>query len=185
MNMNNGKIIYKVEEGWGKLPKDWRLTQVAGVATDKDDNVFVFNRGQHPVIIFDEDGNLLTSWGEGAFKRAHSIYIGKDEHVYCVDEGNHTIRKFTLDGKLLLTLGTVDKTGDEGEPFNRPTDIAISSTGMIYISDGYGNNRVHKFSSRGELLFSWGKEGNRPGEFNLPHGIWADRVSSTLLNLHG
>ena len=122
---------YKVVEGWGVLPRGWSFTQIAGVAVDHLDNVYVFNRGLHPVIIFDEEGNFLNSWGEGVFGRPHGIYIGEDRHVYCADDGDHTIRKLTLDGELLFTIGTKDKPGADGDPFNRPTGVAVSPLGDI------------------------------------------------------
>ena len=62
-----------------------------GVAVDSHDNVYVLNRSEHPVIVFDRDGNFLRSWGEGAFSdRTHGIYVGPDDSVFCVDDGLHT-----------------------------------------------------------------------------------------------
>jgi DNA-binding beta-propeller fold protein YncE len=71
-----------------------------------------------------------------------------------------------------MTIGVIDQAGDDGEPFNLPTDVASDKDGDIYVSDGYGNNRVHRFSPEGTHLFSWGEPGDGPGQFNLPHGIW-------------
>lgn len=169
-----GKLTYEVNEGWGELPEGWSFTQVAGVAVDSRDRVFVFNRSPHPVIVLDRYGGFLTSWGEGVFKRPHGIYIGHDNRVYCADDGDHTVRKFTLDGKLLLVLGTEDLPGEDGRPFNRPTNVALSPSGEIYVSDGYSNARIHKFSPDGTLLLSWGEHGEGPGQFNIPHGVWVD-----------
>ena len=165
---------YIVVEGWGKLPEGWRYTQVSGVAVDSRDNAYVFCRGEHPVIIFDRKGEFLGSWGEGVFTQPHGIYIDVDDHVYCIDSGDHTVRKTTVDGEMLMTLGTEGKPAAEGDPFNRPTDAGISPTGEIYVTDGYGNARVHKFSPEGVHLFSWGKPGDGPGQFDLPHGVWVD-----------
>lgn len=164
-------LTYKVVEGWDKLPEGWKYTQVAGVAVDSKDRVYVFNRGKHPVIVFDRDGNFLTSWGEGVFGRAHGIYISPDDSIYCADDGDHTIRKFTTEGELQLTIGNPGLTL-YGSPFNRPTDAAISPSGDIYVSDGYGNSMVHKFTSRGNFILSWGMYGEGPGQFIIPHGIW-------------
>jgi hypothetical protein len=147
------------------------------VAVDSKDHVYVFTRGEHPMIVFDRDGNFLRSWGEGLFKRAHGITIGPDDEVWLTDDGNHTIRKFTPEGKLLLIIGDPDKpaTLQGGRPFNRPTHVALCPrTGEIYISDGYGNSRVHKYDPKGRHLFSWGEPGTDPGCFNLPHNIATD-----------
>jgi DNA-binding beta-propeller fold protein YncE len=146
--------------------------------------VYVFNRGRRPVVVFDRDGKRLFSWGEGLIVRAHGITIGPDDAVYCTDDFDHTVRKFTPDGKLLMTLGTSGRPSDTGAtsidfrtirhagpPFHFPTNVALARTGEIYVSDGYGNARVHKFSPAGELLFSWGAPGTGAGEFRIPHGI--------------
>ena len=168
---------FRVLEGWGKLPEGWHYVEAAGVAVDSKDNVYVFNRGEHPVIVFDREGNFLRSWGEGLVGRAHGITIGPDDEVWLTDDGNHTIRKFTPEGKLLLTIGDPDKpaTLQSGKPFNRPTHVALSPlTGDLFISDGYGNSRVHKYDPKGRHLFSWGEPGTDPGCFNLPHNIATD-----------
>src|SRR5437762_303631 len=98
-------LRYEALPRWESLPAGWSFVEVAGVATDSQDRVYVFNRGEHPVIILDRDGQFLSSWGEGQFQRAHGIFIGPDDAVYCTDDLDHTVRKFTLEGKLLLTLG--------------------------------------------------------------------------------
>jgi DNA-binding beta-propeller fold protein YncE len=176
-----GRFTYEVAEGWGEIPEGWKFTQVAGVAVDSQDRVYVFNRGEHPVVIFSRDGKFLKSWGEGIFTTAHGIYMGPDDNVYLVDTGDHTVRKFTADGKLLMTLGAKDRPGENGRPFDRPTDVALSPSGEIYVSDGYGNRRVHKFSPDGKLLLSWGKEGEGIGQFALPHGVFVDRQNCVFV----
>jgi DNA-binding beta-propeller fold protein YncE len=121
-------------------------------------------------------------------RRAHGIHIGPDDSVYLTDDLDHTVRKFTPEGKLLLTLGTSGKPSDTGidgldyrtirragPPFHRPTNVALSAGGEIYVTDGYGNARVHMFAPDGRLLLSWGEPGEKPGQFNLPHGIALDQ----------
>jgi len=186
--VGSGRFRYRALERWQQLPAGWDLVEVAGVATDSEDRVYVFNRGEHPVIVFDREGNFLSSWGEGVFAQAHGIFIGPDDAVYTVDDNGHTVRKFTSAGKLLWTLGTHGKASETGAvghdyrtiqragpPFNTPTNLALAPGGEMYITDGYGNARVHKYSPDGRLLFSWGQPGSGPGEFHLPHGIAVDR----------
>ena len=168
---------YRPVEGWGTLPPGYAFVEATAVGVDAQDNVIVFNRGKHPVIVFDRDGTFLRSWGEGVFRRAHGITIGPDGSYWLTDDLHHTIREFTPDGKLLLTLGDPDKpaTLHGGKPFNRPTHVAICpKTGAIYVSDGYGNSRVHKFDPTGRHLMSWGEPGTDPGCFNIPHNIATD-----------
>ena len=178
---------YEANDRWPRLPDGWSWTEVTAVAIDSKDRAFVFNRGEHPVMIFAPDGSFMGSWGEGMFARPHGITIGPDDSVYCTDDLDHTVRKFTPDGQLLMTLGTSGKPSDtgatsvdfrtivrEGLPFHFPTNLALSPHGEMYVSDGYGNARIHKFSPGGTLLFSWGRPGSGPGEFHVPHGIAVD-----------
>jgi DNA-binding beta-propeller fold protein YncE len=179
---------YEADDQWAKLPHGWAWTEAVAVAVNTQDRVFVFQRAEHPVLVFDRDGAFLGSWGEGLFVRPHGLFIGPDDAVYCTDDTDHTVRKFTVDGKLLLTLGTRGKPSDTGAtsidyrtilragpPFHYPTNVALSPAGEIYVSDGYGNARIHMFTPDGRLLFSWGKPGSGPGEFHVPHGIAVDR----------
>ncbi len=167
--------------GWGELPKGWRYVECAGVAVDTKDNVYVFTRGEHPVIVFDRDGRFLRSWGEGLVRRAHAITIDAEEMVWLTDDLHHTVRKFTREGRLLLTIGDPDKPAElqAGKPFNRPTHVAICPrTGFLFISDGYGNSRVHKYAPDGRHVMSWGEPGTDSGQFNLPHNLATDADGS-------
>jgi DNA-binding beta-propeller fold protein YncE len=162
---------------WGQLPDGWApIKDAAGVAVDAKDNVYVFNRGDHPMIVFDREGNFLRSWGEGVFKNAHGVHVAPDGHLYCTDNGDHTVRKCTPDGKIVLTIGMSGKPAAfmGGDAFNQCTHTALSPQGDIYVSDGYGNARVHKYDPSGRLVTSWGEPGCDPGQFNLVHNICAD-----------
>jgi DNA-binding beta-propeller fold protein YncE len=181
-------IEYEVVERWEKLPDGWDLVEAAGVATDSRDQVYVFNRGEHPVIVFGPGGEFIRAWGERQFRRPHGITIGPDDGVYLTDDLDHTVRKFTAAGKLIFTLGTSGRPSDtgatsqdyrtvlrSGPPFHYPTNLALSPAGELYVADGYGNARVHKFSPKGRLLLSWGEPGSGPGQFLLPHGLAVGR----------
>ena len=184
---------YKVRTGWEQLPEGFHHRDVCGVAVDPDDRVFVLTRGESRVIVYDRNGKFITSWAEGMFtERTHCIRIGDDSSVYCVDDGDHTVRKFSPDGELLLVIGTpgnasetgydgssVDSISRGGPPFNRPTGVALGPDGDMFVSDGYGNARVHRFNAGGELIRSWGEPGTGPGQFSLPHAVC--RVDDRLL----
>ena len=187
MLVGQSALTFELVPDWEQLPAGWRHGDVAGVATDSQDRVYVFNRSEHPVIVYDRDGHFLRSWGEGVFTRPHGITIHQDV-VYCADDTDHTVRAFRLDGELVWTLGTLHQPSDTGYspegrtnllsirrgggPFNRPTRLAVAPNGELYVSDGYGNARVHRFSAKGELIQSWGEPGDAPGQFNLPHSVW-------------
>ncbi len=192
-----GKYTYELVDGWAKCPEGFSFLEVPGIFVDWQDKVHVFSRSDHPVAIFDREGNLLTWWGEGFFKSLHGCCIGPDGAIYCTDGGHHTVTKYTPDGKLLLTLGNKDQPSDTGwvpkpgakgldvlnlesikragPPFNRPAGVAVSSSGEIYVADGYANARVHKFAPDGTLLLSWGEPGHGPGQFWLSHWSWVDK----------
>jgi DNA-binding beta-propeller fold protein YncE len=185
---------YEADDRWAKVPPGRGWAEVAAVAADRRDRVYVFCRGGHPVLVFDRDGALLGSWGEGLFARPHGICVGPDDAVYCTDDRDHTVRKFTPDGRLLLTLGASGRPSDTGAtsvdyrtvvragpPFHYPTNVALSPEGDVYVSDGYGNARVHKFAPDGRLLLSWGEPGAGPGQFRLPHGIAVDRQGTVYV----
>ena len=166
----NTDLTYEFVESWGKLPEGWKFTQVAGVVVDSRDRVYVYNRGEHPIIIFDREGNFLTSWGEGVLTHGgHGIFIDADDYVYLADRAMQTVLKFTPEGKRLLTLGT-EGQANEGKPFNNLTDVALSPSGEIYVSDGYGNSLVHRFSADGTLLLSWGEPGSVRRRPSPPRG---------------
>ena len=126
-----GEYTYRLVEGWAKWPDDWSLHDVAAVGVDPNDNVYAFHRGEHPMIVFDRDGNVLRSWGEDVFNRAHGVHMAPDDTIYLTDDGDHTVRRCTLDGKVLLTIGVPGKPAPfmSGEPFRRCTHTALSPTG--------------------------------------------------------
>lgn len=174
--LGDGHYRFSPQADWAKLPTEVTLGDVAGIAVDANDNVYLFNRGSHPVVVLEREGTFCNAWGQGLFTNPHGASIGADQCIYLTDNGNHTVRKFSLDGRLLLTIGEVDRPSQfmSGKPFCRCTHTALSPGGDIYVSDGYGNACVHKFSPDGKLIKSWGTPGTAPGEFNLPHNIACD-----------
>ena len=184
-SVGTGKYTYELLKDWAKLPAGWTLGQT-GIVTDSRDRVYLFNRSDHPLIVLDREGNYLTSWGEGVLADAHGMYIDGDDNLYLPVKNSHVVLKYDTRGSLLMTLGAWDQASDTGwsgdyqdtvqraaGPFNRPSDVALSPNGEIYISDGYGNARVHRFTAEGRLVLSWGAPGkSAPGEFHVPHGVW-------------
>ncbi|MSQ07401.1 MAG: hypothetical protein EXR54_06710 [Dehalococcoidia bacterium] len=176
--LGTSRFTYDVVDNWAKLPSGYTFHECAAVGVDSKDNVYVFNRGAHPMMVFDRTGKFLRSWGEGVYPRAHGITFAPDDTMFCTDDGDHTVRKCTLDGRVLLTLGASGKPSGfmSGKPFNRCTHVAIDPrNGDFYVTDGYGNARVHKYSPAGKLLFSWGESGTEPGQFNIVHNVGTDK----------
>jgi DNA-binding beta-propeller fold protein YncE len=177
----SSEFVFEEVVDWAQLPAGWNFKEVVDVVVDSQDRVYVFSRGEHPLLVFEQDGSFVRSWGEGLFTRPHALTIvheeGAGEVLFCVDDDGHWIGKFTLDGELLMTIGTRDQGAPalSGEPFNRPTKVAVDPKSReLYISDGYGNARVHKYTADGQHLFSWGDFGTEVGEFNLPHSVCTD-----------
>jgi DNA-binding beta-propeller fold protein YncE len=165
---------YRPAGDWLQLPRGFKFWLVTTMATDKDDNLFIFHRGKQPIVVFDKAGKFLRSWGDGTVKTAHGLRLDHEGNVWTTDLGTHQVIKYNPNGKVLLTLGTRNKAGDTPDRFNKPADVAVSPAGDIYVADGYGNSRVVKFSRDGKFVKAWGKKGKGPGEFHLVHAIVLD-----------
>jgi hypothetical protein len=183
MLVGTGKYQYKLVENFAKLPEGESFGLISRLTTDSQDRLYVFQRKDPAVLIFDRDGNFLKSWGNGEFKRAHGFKIVGDL-AYVTDQTDNVAMVYTLDGKLIKQLGTRGQASDTGcedwhnlplraaGPFNHPTELMPGPSGDLYVTDGYRNSRVHRFSKDGELIQSWGQPGkSAPGEFHLPHSM--------------
>ena len=184
--VGSGRYIYELIQDWAKLPARQSFGTVSAVTTDSKDRVYVFQRKDPPVRVFNRDGKHLRSWGTGIISDPHGINI-KDDIVYLTDRADHVALKFTLEGKPLQVLGNrgvfsdtgCEKPGDlcprAAGPFNYPTELVVSPSGDLYVSDGYRNARVHRFAKDGRLITSWGAPGKtQPNQFHLPHSLWVD-----------
>src|SRR5829696_7574737 len=117
------------------------------------------------ILIFDKDkGKLMDSWGDNLFIMPHGLTVDKDNNIWVTDVGLHQVFKFSHNGKLLMKLGEAKVAGNDNLHFNKPTGIANAKDGSFYVSDGYGNSRIIKFSAQGKYLFAWGKKGNKKKE---------------------
>lgn len=166
---------YRVVHGWPVLPESVALGQVTGVGLDSRNHVWVFHRGDRPVLCFDaETGKLAASWGEGLFPMAHGLTVDSRDNLWLTDVERHQVFKYNTRGELLMTLGVKGVPGVDRTHFSKPTDAAVNRAGEIYVTDGYGNSRVVKFSADGKYLAEWGGKGTGPGQFDTPHSITID-----------
>ena len=175
--VGSGDYQYERVPVWPNMPKYWEFGAASDGAVNSQDEVYIFSRGAHPLTIWDTDGNFISSWGEGTFSaNPHGIYIAPNDNVWLVDRDFHIATEYTPGGEVIRTLGEklAPTPSFQGLPFNMPSGLAIAPDGNMFVSDGYGGHRVHKFSADGELLYSWGKQGTGPGEFALLHNIWVD-----------
>ena len=186
---------YQVVADWPRVPTGWNLKETAGVAVDSYNHVYVFHRGDHPIMVFDAEGWFVRSFGDGMFDRPHSIRVDGEGNIWTADDGSHTVLKMDRFGRVRMVFGRWRTTSDapstmpDGSAggalrglrdegvirFNRPTDMAVGPNGDVFVSDGYGNSRVVKFSKDGRMLKEWGKRGSGPGEFHTPHSIVVDK----------
>lgn len=167
-------VDFRPDPAFPQLPDSITLGACSGVAVNSKGNVYLFHRGKQPVICLDAGGKFVTAWGDDTIGVAHGLRIDAEDNVWVTDIGNHQVIKFSPDGKVLLALGKAGSPGDGIDEFNKPTDVALGPQGEIYVSDGYGNNRVIKFTPHGGYLTQWGEAGTGPGQFNLPHSIVID-----------
>lgn len=180
---------YRVVNGWPLLPEGRVLGQVAGVGVDSRGDVLVFHRAsrvwteplpEDPILeptvaAFDgETGRLVKEWGSGVFVMPHGLTVDHEDNVWVTDVALHQVMKFSHDGELLLAVGEAGVPGADADHFDMPSDVAVLPDGSFYVTDGYRNTRVVKFSPDGEYLFEWGTPGSGPGELELPHGITID-----------
>lgn len=171
---------YRVERPWGRLPDDVSLTAISQLAVDSRGRVYVFQRSDPPVVVFDADGRYVGAWGAGMIADAHGIAISGDDRVFLVDRDAHQILICRTDGTEIGRIGERHHPRFQA-PFNHPTDVAVAPDGRIFVSDGYGNSAVHRFSPEGRHELTWGRQGRGNGEFTTPHAIWVDSKNRVLV----
>jgi sugar lactone lactonase YvrE len=179
MRVGSGVHTYETVDGWAKLPENWNLGWIGGIATDRSGRVYCFCRGTHPMVVFDREGEVVDHWGEDLLNHAHGVFLDHQEQLWLTDRYAQVVWVYDLAGKLQRRLGYPYFTSDQGGLFNHPTNTYLQPDGTIYVSDGYQAAHCHRFAADGTLQLTWGTPGTGPGEFDLPHGIWVlpeDRV---------
>lgn len=197
-----GKMSFTLDEGWGKLPAGMNYGYGCAIVVDSKDRIWVTSRTTNAcVAVFDKDGKLVEAWAkevEGKIgytpeqyaATAHGLYVsneGGTDYLYWTENVaapkgkpklGARVYKTDLTGKILYQLGNVDHESDTSQKLNltNPTDVAVAPNGDIYVVDGYGSQKVHRFDKNWKLLKTIGKPGKAHGEFNTCHGVWVSTL---------
>jgi hypothetical protein len=176
-----GDRRYAIHRNWAKLPAGENFGFLSDVMVDGEGCVHVAQRGtDRPVLVFERDGRLAGSWGEGALAEPHYITAANDGAILVADRDAHQVLRFDGKGNVLQALGKRHWPALDA-PFNHPTAAAQAPDGEIYVADGYGNSSVHRFSADGALLKTWGGQGGGPGAFTTPHAVAIDSRGRVLV----
>jgi hypothetical protein len=165
---------YEVDPKWPQRPEQFAWAAMPGIAVDRDDNVWLFTRAKPPVQVYSREGKVVRAWGDDFVGSAHHIKLDREGNVWIADIDLHVVRKCSPTGQVMLTLGTPGKRGTDETHLHAPTDMAIAASGDVFVSDGYGNNRIVHFDAKGKFVKAWGQMGTGPGDFSLPHAIAID-----------
>jgi len=196
-----------------KVPVDMNLGEVSGVAVNSKGDVAVFTRSNSAggpaygatasqVLLFDKTGKFLREVGKGlyAWSYAHAIRFDKDDNLWAIDKGSDMIVRINPEGHVTMVFGRKKEASDDAEPwtrvtpprppvpgqFRQPTDVAWDTDGNIYISDGYVNARVAKFTKDGDWVASLGEPGGgKLGNLNTPHTIANDAKGNIYVGDRG
>lgn len=175
------QLSYQVMPGFFKLPDHFNFGEVSGVALDRQGHIFVFNRGPQPLVEFSASGKFLRTIGAGLFEGSHGLRIDPQGNLWTTDVTTNVVLRLNQQGHVTMVLGRKGRAGETESLFNHPTDVAFGPHGEILVADGYGNSRIVKFDRDGNFINAWGKKGNAPGEFNLPHTIVVDPRARVIL----
>ena len=196
---NVPEIPYESVPNFLKFPPNIYLGEGIGVATNSRGHVFAYTRsGDTRLFEFDQNGAFVREIGQGlyGFTFAHAVRVDKDDNIWTVDEGSNTIVKFNPAGRVVMVIGrrpdAVDElvamSGQGSAPhpnkpysFSRPTDVGWDAQGNIFVTDGYGDDRVVKFDKNGRFIKSAGTQGNGPAQLRLPHTMAMDAAGNIYI----
>ena len=179
------KLDFVAQPGGFQIPERIRLGACSAGGVDRMGNIYLLHRGRSPVICLDKNGKFLRAWGDDTIKGPHGLRVDRHDHIWITDVGQHVVRQFTALGEPLLLLGQPGSAGDGPDQFNKPTDVAFSASGEIYVSDGYENSRIKAFAVDGRLLRTWGEPGDCRGQLKIPHSILVDARERILVGDSG
>jgi hypothetical protein len=196
-----------------KLPADMNFGEVSGIAVNSKGEIAVYTRSNSAggpaygatasqLLLFDKTGKFLREVGKGlyAWSYAHAVRFDKDDNLWAIDKGSDMIVRINPEGHVTMVFGRKKEASDNAEPwervnpprppvpgqFRQPTDVAFDTEGNIYISDGYINSRVAKFTKDGDWVASLGEPGGgKLGNLNTPHTIANDAKGNIYVGDRG
>ena len=181
--------VYEVFHNWGDVPHSIRYGNTHGVCVDSQGYIYVLHTATEnsqchdTVVVFDEVGRYVRSWGPEFIGGAHGLHIhweGSEEFLYLCDTNRSVIVKSTLRGEQVWSIGypyqssAYNADGNGNRIKYSPTNIATAANGDIYVSDGYGSSYVNQYNRNGEYISTFGGFGEAAGKLNCPHGIIVD-----------
>jgi hypothetical protein len=198
--IGTGAHKYEAIHDWGTLPAQIKYGNTHGVVQDSQGHIYIHHtvfadsESADSMVVFDDKGRFVRSWGKQFRGVAHGLHIrkeGRDEFLYLTvnatnprltpqPEMQAVVVKTTLSGEIVWKIqGPPDiaqyKTSADGPPprYN-PTNLAIAPNGDIYVGDGYGSYYINQYNRKAEYIRTFGGKGSDPGQLNEPHGIWMD-----------
>lgn len=191
--LGEGEHKYEAIHDWGELPSRIKYGNTHGVVRDSQGHIIVHHtvhatsESADSVVVYDEKGKFVRSWGKQYKGGAHGLHIHKEgntEYLYLCDQLHGIVTKRTMKGEEVWTIGYPMEAEpykikqDRTRPTYRPTNLAIAPNGDIYVGDGYGSSYINQYNSKGDYIRTFGGLGKEAGQLATPHGIWIDTRSS-------
>jgi sugar lactone lactonase YvrE len=175
---------YECIHDWGELPAHIKYGNTHGVCEDSQGRIYIKHTvgagSERPdaIVVFDEKGKFVKSWGAEFQGGAHGLHInreGGEEFLYLCDPQRHLVKKTTLDGREIFTLRYPEESGlYEKESEYHPTNVATAPNGDFYVADGYGKSWIHQYNAQARYIRSFGGPGKERGQTLCSHGLMVD-----------
>lgn len=183
VRLGSGEHTYEWVHGWGALPDGMTLGNTHGcVVVDSRDRIYLNTDTENAVVVFDPDGNFLSSFGKELAGGLHGMCVSKEgdeEFLYLAHIGRHEVLKTTLEGEVLLRIPWPEESGlYESKTQYRPTSVVVGPDGELFVADGYGASWIHRFEPDGTYSASFGGPGSEKGKLRTPHGMLLDTRGS-------
>ena len=191
--LGEGEHKYEAIHDWGELPSRIKYGNTHSVVRDSQGHIYVHHtvhatsESPDSVVVYDEKGKFVRSWGKQYKGGAHGLYLHKEgntEYLLFCDQLHGIVSKRTLKGEEVWTIGYPSEAepykikADRSRPVYRPTNLAIAPNGDIYVGDGYGSSYINQYNSKGDYIRTFGGLGKDAGQLWTPHGIWIDTRGS-------